>query len=399
MEDIFDSISKNKSSACIENVSVLHQELLDANSHVAYCIFTSGSTGKPKGVMISHASACDFYDAFEEVMLISESSVCLNTSEMHFDVSFMDLFFPLYKGSCLHVMPGRVTARRLLSLIEECGITHFTAVSSLLTMITKSSYFESINSSSVQRIMTGAEILNKTTIEKWLKKNRQALIVNGYGPTETTVICTWFLIMYAQLNCYKSFPIGTALDGTVADILVDGTISKNLNVEGELIISGPQVMLGYMDDEQQTARSMLYANGRKYYRTGDICKKDSSNILHVLGRIDHEVKVSGFRVHLSEVKRVLEAVDFVKEVMVCTNKGSEGETIIVAALVFDRGYTSAGTKLSELNGLVEQQLPYYMIPTHIVEFKELPKLNNGKVDVKLIEKNIEATHRTNTLSY
>ena len=124
---------------------------------VAYCLYTSGSTGRPKGVLIEHISVDVFFSALGEFMNIDASCRCMNTSELHFDVHVMDLFFPLYRGATVHLACAPMVADRLLQILARERVTHFTAVGPLMTLMTEGSLFDSCDLSSVVRVMTGAE--------------------------------------------------------------------------------------------------------------------------------------------------------------------------------------------------------------------------------------------------
>jgi non-ribosomal peptide synthetase component F len=113
-----------------------------ADEDIAYCIYTSGSTGRPKGVLIEHGSVDVFFRALAEIMPITASSRCMNTSELYFDVHVMDLFFPLHRGATVHLSCAPMVANKLLLTLERERITYFTAVGPLMTLMTEGSLFD-----------------------------------------------------------------------------------------------------------------------------------------------------------------------------------------------------------------------------------------------------------------
>jgi amino acid adenylation domain-containing protein len=356
---------------------------------VAYCIYTSGSTGQPKGVLIKHSSVDVFYRAFADVMTIDAQSICMNTSALYFDVHIMDLFYPLYCGATVHLSCGPLVANSLLRTIERERITHFTAVGSLMTMMSEGSLFDSCDLSSVRRIMTGAEVINVGTMQKWLRKIPGLSIVNGYGPTEATVICTYFLIDRLETDRSAFYPIGKALKGTKL-LLLDGdrTVAEP-NSKGELLIGGPQVMKGYWQNEGQNRDKIVRVGGERYYRSGDICQWLSDGNLDFVGRVDEEIKLLGFRISLSEIKRVMDATVSVREGHPVVAEHPALGKVIAACFTAtgDRSVDeTAGDDrvFGKLQAVFKRELPYYMVPSLYFLFDEFPKLPSGKTDKKQI---------------
>jgi amino acid adenylation domain-containing protein len=352
---------------------------------VAYCIYTSGSTGRPKGVLIEHGSVDVFFSGLADVMQIDESCRCLNTSELYFDVHVMDLFFPLHRGATVHLSHGPMIANKLLQTISAQRITHFTAVAPLMTLMTEGTLFESCDLSSVIRVMTGAEIINVNTMQKWLRKVPGLSLVNGYGPTEATVICTAYIIDQVEPNRVDFYPIGQPLRGTQVLLLEHDQVVSEPFVKGELLIGGPQVMKGYWNDPGQTQDKIRTISGTRYYRSGDVCQWLPDGNLDYVGRTDEQIKLSGFRIDLSEVKRVMDAIPSVREAQpVVAVHPALGKVI---AACFTRDSTPAlddDGAFSFLQSVFKEQLPYYMVPSLYFLFEEFPKLPSGKTDKKRI---------------
>ena len=347
---------------------------------VAYCIYTSGSTGRPKGVLIQHGSVEAFYSALSEVMPIDASSTCMNTSELYFDVHVMDLFFPLYRCATVHLSCGPMLANKLLKTIEENRVTHFTAVGPVMTLMTEGSMFDKCDLSSLVRIMTGAEIINVNTMQRWLRRVPGLSLVNGYGPTEATVICTAFIIDQIEPNRSEFYPIGKPLKGTEV-LLRDGErVVSEPGVKGELLIAGPQVMKGYWNNEQQTDDKITNIAGKRYYKSGDICQWLPNGDLDYIGRHDEEIKLSGFRINLSEIKRVMDVLPTVKEGhAVVTVHHALGKVIAVCFTRADHDLNDQEI-FARLQSLFKHALPYYMVPSMYFLFDRFPTLPSGKTD-------------------
>lgn len=357
---------------------------------VAYCIYTSGSTGRPKGVLIQHGSVDVFYRALSEVMTIDAGSRCMNTSELYFDVHVMDLFFPLHRGATLHLSCGPLVANKLLRTIEHERITHFTAVGPIMTMMTTGSAFDSCDLSSLVRVMTGAEIINVDTMQKWLRRVPGLSLVNGYGPTEVTVICTCYIIDRVEPGRSEFYPIGKPMIGTEVLLLDDDRVVSEPGVKGELLIAGPQVMKGYWNDDRQTNDRIAVIAGKRYYRSGDICQWRSDGNLDYIGRNDDEVKLSGFRINLNEIKRVMDATPSVKEGHpVVTVHPALGKVIAACFTRADGEDAGDDNLFARLQSVFKRELPYYMVPSLYFLFDSFPGLPSGKTDKKAILHQVE----------
>lgn len=346
---------------------------------VAYCLYTSGSTGRPKGVLIQHGAVAAFFQALAEVMPIQDDAICMNTSELYFDVHVMDLFFPLHRGASVHLSSGPLIASELLRTIEQERVTHFTAVGPVMTMLANADSFETRDLSSLRRIMTGAEIINVATIQRWLRRTPGLTIVNGYGPTEVTVICTAYLIDSIESDRADFYPIGKPMRDSHA-LLLDGDQEVSEAGEtGELLIAGPQVMKGYWNDERQTAERIVQHAGRRYYRTGDLCRWRADGNLDFIGRADEEIKLSGFRISLNEIARVMNAAPGVQEGHPVVAVHPQLGKITVACFTRDLENRPEDIFVT-LQSAIKHELPYYMVPSIYVLFENFPKLSSGKTD-------------------
>jgi acyl-coenzyme A synthetase/AMP-(fatty) acid ligase len=159
---------------------------------------------------------------------------------------------------------------------------------------------------------------------------------------------------------------------------------------GELLLSGPQLALGYVDNEEKTRSSFVDIDDERWYRTGDLAYKDSNGVFHFLGRIDHQVKVLGYRIELGEEfhLRDVSGCDSVAAVAWPQYGGSASG--IVAFLGGFAGPTS------HIKAAMQQRLPNYMVPSRFLVLPELPLNSNRKVDRKqLLDFLNEKCNKTN----
>ena len=334
----------------------------------AYVLFTSGSTGTPKGVCISHRGVAAFFRNVAELMATTRSqSRYLNTSPFHYDVSLIDTFFPLSCGATVHITPGVPHPGYVLNLIERHQITHLCGVGSTLNVLVSAPEFSSRDLNSLERIMTGAEILNPKTLQAFLNASPRLGIINGYGPTEATCGCMGFLVTHHFDFSRKDIPIGKVMGDIPIKVLEDG----------ELLIGGDQVLLGYVDGDTSRISS---EDGINWFHSGDLVSLDENNDYIFRGRKDYGVKIRGHRVHLEELEATFMRFRGV-ESAVSAVKGS-GETartrIVLAGNLSDE-------QVEQFLSHCRKFLPAPMIPEKVYLKQTFPMLPSGKIDRRKLE--------------
>ena len=150
--------------------------------------------------------------------------------------------------------------------------------------------------------------------------------------------------------------------------------------EGELLIGGPQVGLGYYNDDERTKQSFIQSPFVKnytktVYRTGDLVRLDQDSILHFTGRVDNQIKYMGYRVELEEIEAGFSTLTYVDEVGVVYQKFENGLGQIEAFLK-----TNSSVELERIRKDIKSILPSYMIPRSINIVDAIPKNKNGKID-------------------
>jgi len=212
----------------------------------------------------------------------------------------------------------------------------------------------------------------------WTQAAPNSIVDDLYGPTEATVVCTGQRFVGPENGTPNRgvVAIGKPFPGTEVEI-VDADLQVLPDGEhGELLLAGPQLSSGYFDAEDLTRASFPLRQGKRWYRTGDLAYRDSSGILHHLGRIDNQVKVRGLRVELEEVEAYLREVfrtDSVAAVAWPTKHGSaDGIVAFVSGQM--------GVDDPEVRALIKSRLPSYMVPSTIHQVDSLPLNANGKVN-------------------
>ena len=356
---------------------------LDSND-IAYCIHTSGSTGHPKGVLIKHGSVIDFFEGAREFYDVDENSRCVSFSPFNFDASVIDTLLPLYQGAWLYLYSDIIVPDLLFETINNNSITHFAAFGAMLGLITKASEFDSTTLTNLKTVLTGADVPDLKTVRKWLRKNEGVKVINGYGPTEATCACAAYIIRDIEPERHELYPIGKAFKHAKL-YLVDsnGKIIYDPGIPGELLIGGTQVMKGYWNRDEENKARLLELYGIACYKTGDICKYLHDGNLFFIGRNDNEVNISGYRVNLNEIKRVINNIKEIEDSEILVMDTKYEEKILVAAIILtNNGNLHKDSESEVIQKRLSAELPNYMMPRQVAIMDNFPQMSSGKIDRK-----------------
>lgn len=352
----------------------------------AYCMFTSGSTGSPKGVVISHGSLTSLSKNLDKSFPLNKSSRFLSLGPIFFDISVVDMLYPLSKSAKLVLYDDQYPfPSRILSLIESYKITNFCAVTALLTLMSADNEeFNSYDLSSLKQIMTGGEAPSKALVKKWKSKVNNLSVLNGYGPTEFTCTCIVHDVLESELDDKLDIPIGNPIPEIIARILINDEISEV--GRGELVLAGPQMLTSYWSDSNEYERKTLVCDGVTYYRTGDLVKKSEFEPFVYIGRTDDEVKVSGHRINLGDIRLHLEQnFNFEEYQLVVAN--IDLDTSILALVIQDRTFKEDTVK--EIKESIALRFPDYYTPKYVAIVNSMPLLPGGKTDRKALKTYIQ----------
>ncbi|MDA1997190.1 non-ribosomal peptide synthetase, partial [Bacillus cereus group sp. Bce036] len=209
------------------------------------------------------------------------------------------------------------------------------------------------------------------------KKNGYRLF-NNYGPTENTVVTTTGEISKVETN----IPIGKPIANTKVYILDAQEHLQPIGVIGELCISGAGIARGYWQKEDLTKERFVanpYQQGEIMYRTGDMARWLPDGNIEFLGRNDHQAKIRGYRVELTEIEHQLSKYPEIKNCVVTINKNVNGDNSLVAYYIAD-----AEIPVSKLRIFLEHYLPSYFVPKDFIQVNEFPMTVHGKIDIKAL---------------
>ncbi|KAJ6563927.1 hypothetical protein B0H19DRAFT_73896 [Mycena capillaripes] len=355
-----------------EEVSNLDVDVSEKD--LAYIIFTSGSTGLPKGVMIEHGNIAHFIPSARQYTHIDAQSRVLQFAPFSFDGSVLEMSLALSSGAtlCFAEHPRVLMGDYLADVIELNGISMMQITPSVLsTLPTERAY------PSLKHISVGGETPSNNILETW---RRRTTVVNDYGPTEATIAVTAKIqIGDANSQAIDGTTVGPPHQGTTI-FICDSEFKRVLEngEDGEVCVGGPQVGRGYMGQEKLTAERFAVhpANGVRMYRTGDRGRILANREVQLMGRMDREVKVRGYRMDLPEIERAIHECE--NTLTAVSAQVDIGGTVLRAFIA------PMFSGISHLRKRLQSRLPSYMVPSEIYALPSLPLNVSDKVDHKRI---------------
>jgi len=344
--------------------------------HLAYVIYTSGSTGKPKGVEVSHGNLVDYVYGLEARTGISACKSYALVSTIATDLGNTVLYSSLLLGGTLHVF-----TRETVSHIEELH-AYFEANRIDCLKIVPSHWKALSPEDSApllpgRMLIFGGEALPYESVARIRNYSMECRIFNHYGPTETTV----GKLVYEITGDHEGniIPIGKPFSNTKAYILTKELSPCPIGVPGQLYIAGQGVARGYLNRPELTAEKFISdpngKEGAKMYGTGDRAAYQGDGNIVFMGRTDDQVKIRGYRVEPGEVGRLLEQSGHISQAVVISREDKQGNSQLVGYIVPQGAYDKQA-----IQTYLKEQLPDYMIPSHLVELTSLPLTANGKID-------------------
>jgi len=351
---------------------------------LAYVLYTSGSTGKPKGVQIRHYSLVNFLLSMQKEPGMSADDKILAVTTISFDIAGLELYLPLICGAELILSNSETSkdGRLLLDLVKGENISFMQATPYTWRMMLEAGWEKFLPI----KLLCGGEALPRDLVNKLT--GRSSALWNMYGPTETTIWSTLKLI-----ESDDDITIGRPIANTQVYILDENLNNLTDGSTGEIVIGGDGVAKGYLNRAELTTEKFIddpftENAGAKMYRTGDLGKLKENGEIVCLGRIDHQVKVRGYRIELEEIEHALVNQQDIKEAVVIAREDTPGDPRLVAYVVLAVD-TEAGDLKTQTFGwhkALMAVLPEYMVPDDFVLMPAIPITPNGKTDRKSLPK-------------
>lgn len=343
----------------------------------AYTIFTSGSTGRPKGVCVPRSAVARFLNEMADLLPIGPADTWLAVTTLSFDISVPELLLPLLTG-CRSIVADEATIadpHALAQALSGTGTTVFQAAPAMWRILLLSGGIPD----PVRLRLSAAEALPPDLAAELLADGCE--VWNQYGPTEATVYVAATRVRPADApGAAPRIVLGPPLGGNRWYVLDEQMNPVGPGRIGQLWLAGSGVALGYLRDPARTARTFLadlVVPGARMYQTGDLARwvDPDAGTLEVLGRIDHQIKVRGFRIEPEEIEVALRRLSGIRDAVVVARPGPAGsEQHLVAFLAAD------AVDPAVIRAALEQRLPAHLIPTAFHALPTLPHNANGKVD-------------------
>lgn len=358
---------------------------------VAVILFSGGTTGTTKGIMLSN---------------LNFNALALQTAAMsHYDIHAMKMLaaMPVFHGFglgvCIHTMMvagglsilvPRFNVKAYANLIKTEKPNFIAGVPTLFEAITRNPYLDGISLDFLRGVFSGGDSLSvelKKKFDKFLDDHGSPVHVReGYGTTEcVTASC---LTPYCE---EREASIGLPYPDTYYQICAVGTCDEvPYGDDGEICLCGPSVMVGYMNNEAETANTLrTHADGNVWLHTGDLGKMDEDGFIYFKQRIKRMIITSGYNVYPSQIENILDAHPKVQMSCVIGVKDPYKMQKVKAFIVLRDGIKPSEDIRQELHEYCKKNVAKYALPYQIEFREELPKTLVGKVAYTVLEKEAE----------
>lgn len=356
-------------------------------AELAYVLFTSGSTGEPKGVEVTHDAAMNTVEFIGRHFEIGAGDRCLALSTLEGDISVMDVFVTLRTGGAIVVVDEaqRRDPDAWARLIEAHKVTVLHFMPGWLEMLIE---VGAGRLSSVRVVPTGGDWV-RPEVARRLRAEAPDLRFAGLGgATETAVHNTIFEVLDpGELPAdWTALPYGIPLPNNACRVVDDAGEDCPDWVAGELWVSGRGIARGYRGRPALTAERFVSHDDRRWYRTGDLVRYWPDGTLEFVGRADHRVKVSGYRVELGEVESAMRRVPGVRAAVAALLPGPTGSDVLAAQVSFD----DTALSVRQIRDSLTELLPAHMIPRHLSVVESIRFTDAGKIDRRAVASQLAA---------
>ncbi|CAD5365854.1 Long-chain fatty acid--CoA ligase [Rubrivivax sp. A210] len=335
--------------------------------------YTSGTTGAPKGCMHSHRTLMSNAVGGGLWGQASAESVSLGVVPMfHITGLMYGVLGSVYLGSTVVVLPrwDRELAGRLIS---RHRVTHWTCIPTMIIDLFASPNYKRFDLSSLRYLSGGGAAMPQAVAER-LRAEFGLSFAEGYGLTETAAPSHGNPPERAKLQC-----LGIPIFGVDSRVIDPDTLAELPPGEtGEIVTHGPMVFKGYWGHEAATAAAFIEMDGKRFFRTGDLGRRDEEGYFFITDRLKRMINASGFKVWPSEVELLLFKCPLVQEAcVIATRDAYRGESVkaVVVLRPEARGHTGA----EDIMAWARAHMAAYKVPRQVVFVDALPKSGAGKV--------------------
>jgi long-chain acyl-CoA synthetase len=348
---------------------------IDPRRDIAALPYTGGTTGHPKGVMLTHHNMIAAQTCTQAAFPVFEPGkevILAFLPFFHIYGQVVIMLNGLTHGNLLVLFTSPDT-EAILTAMERYQASVFYGVPTLYEYLKDHKDTQKVNWRRLKLVLSGADTLHQSTMEGWARRTGSR-IVEGYGLTETCAASH-----VNPLHRPKPGSFGCPLPNVRAAVIDPESLAfVPAGSTGELVIAGPNVMLGYWNCPEETERSFLERDGERWLRTGDIVRMDEEGYFHFYDRAKDLIKHKGRSIFAKDVEDVLYSHPQVKAAgVIGVADPAVGQRI--KAIVVLQGDARGKVSEEEIKAYCRERLAEYKVP-QVVEFRgELPKTDVGKV--------------------
>jgi mycobactin phenyloxazoline synthetase len=351
---------------------------------LAYVLFTSGSTGEPKGVEMTHDGAMNTVEFLTRHFDIAAADRCLALSTLECDMSVLEIFATLRTGGAI-VMVDEAQRRdpdAWARLIDTHQVTVLHFLPGWLEMLIEVGHGRL---SSLRVVATGGDWVRPGLARRLRAQAPNMRFAGLGGATETAVHATIFEVSAdADLPAEQTaVPYGRPFPNMACRVVDDAGADCPDWVAGELWISGRGIAQGYRGRRDLTAERFVIHDGRKWYRTGDLARYWPDGTCEFVGRADHRIKVSGYRVELGEIEAALRRAPGVRAAVAALVAAPGGSEVLAAAICTE-GCDDVAPTAQRIREVLTDLVPAHMIPRHVSLVERIPFTDGGKIDRRAV---------------
>lgn len=332
---------------------------------IAYIMFTSGSTGTPKGVPMTHANYIPFINNALKILPIEKNEIFSDYHEFSFDLSVFYLFCAVMTESAFSPALNLKDKMFPLNHAIENKVTVWSSVPSSIARV-KQLRPNDKHDTHIKIMFLCGEPFRLDILDYCYKNLNLKNIYNFYGLTETGVENFYHKCEPTDIIRFETqgfVPIGKPLPGN----------EVMLGDDNELFVAGVQITPGYLGGRDK--HRFISVDGKDWFRSGDIVEQ-YEDLFFCKGRVDSQVKISGYRIELLDVEAGLRKINNVSEAVCFVDSSDSIEKIIVGVVVADTDVLD----LQMLKRALRKHLPDYMIPQKVFSLPQFPQNKSGKID-------------------
>ena len=362
----------------------------------AYVIFTSGSTGNPKGIVVEHSAYCSSIPEQSRALALRPGERVFQFASYAFDASILEILTTLATGGCVCIPSEDERMNGVSEAMARMGVTWAVLTPSVARSLSPK------DTPALKTLVLAGEAMGRAHIEIWANEVK---LINGFGPSECCVVSAANRVWSGSSPSNIGRAVGSASWITDPD---DHNRLAPIGAIGELLLSGPTLARGYLNDKEKTDATFIgkprWLKGDtlvcdRFYKSGDLVHYNSDGTMTLVGRKDTQVKLRGQRIELGEIEhQVLSNPDVQNGVVILPMKGPcKGRLVSIVTLhgvaeetsrdvdkdltLIDQSQgTLTASKIARLSNYVAEILPSYMNPAIWLVLKYLPFQLSGKVD-------------------